>query len=347
MDINSQRMKISYTAIAAVVVIIVIIAGAVVVYKSRGTSPATYGASVSISPSSQGGGNGATLSYTVTVHNTGNVSDIYSLTISDNASPSLDPTPNWNSSVSPTSLTVSAGGSGTATLSVNMPSVASSGMSDNVTVTASGTGVSASSSCTAEVSGPATYGVSVSISPSSENGDNGAALVFIVTVNNTGNIGDNYALSLSDNALPSWGPSISPASISVLQGENGTATINVTIPSDAAEGTLDNIIVTAEGTGVSASDSCIARVSAPISHEASVSIVDFDFQPSSITVSVGTTVTWTNTGSTTHTVTSDSGVFDSGDISPGDNFQFTFENVGAYPYHCSIHTFMTGTVKVQ
>jgi plastocyanin len=340
-------MKISYEAIAAIVVVIVIIGVAFAVYKVRGTGPAIHGVNISISPSSQSGGNEATLNYTVTVHNTGNVSDNYSLIVSDSAFPSLDPIPNWSSSVSPTSLTISGGGSGTAALSVTVPLVASSGAGDNITVTANGTGVSASSSCTAEVSGPATHGVRVSISPSSENGDNGAALIFTVTVNNTGNIGDNYALSLSDNALPSWGPSISPASISVLQGDNGTATINVTIPSDAAEGTLDNITVTAEGTGVSASDSCIARVSAPISHEASVSIVDFAFQSPSITVSVGATVTWTNTGSTTHTVTSDSGIFDSGDISPGDNFQFTFENAGVYHYHCSIHTFMTGTVTVQ
>jgi uncharacterized repeat protein (TIGR01451 family) len=232
-------MKSSYAAIAAIVVIIVVIAGAVVVYKSRSTSPshATYGVSVSISPSSQSGDNGATLTYTVTVHNTGGVSDNYALTVSDNPSPSLDPIPNWNPSVSPNSLTVSAGNSGTATLSVTVPLVASSGMSDNITVTASGTGVSASKTCTAEATAP----------------------------------------------------------------------------------TL----------------------------QASVSIIDFAFQPSSITIGAGTTVVWTNTGSATHTVTSDSGIFDSGDISPGGTFQFTFENAGTYSYHCSIHTFMTGTVTVQ
>jgi plastocyanin len=78
-----------------------------------------------------------------------------------------------------------------------------------------------------------------------------------------------------------------------------------------------------------------------------VSIVDFNFQPSSITVSVGTTVTWKNNGGVTHTVTSTSGLFNSGNISPGANFQFTFENAGTYTYHCSIHTSMTGTVIVH
>jgi plastocyanin len=87
--------------------------------------------------------------------------------------------------------------------------------------------------------------------------------------------------------------------------------------------------------------------SGPTSHENLVSIVDFNFQPSSITVSVGTTVTWHNMGSVTHTVTSTSGLFNSGNISPGGTFPFTFENAGTYTYHCSIHTSMTGTVIVQ
>jgi len=84
----------------------------------------------------------------------------------------------------------------------------------------------------------------------------------------------------------------------------------------------------------------------PTPQENSVSIVDFAFQPSSIPVSVGTTVTWTNTGSVTHNVTSTTGLFSSGNISPGGTFQFTFENAGTYNYTCTIHGF-AGTVIVQ
>ena len=86
----------------------------------------------------------------------------------------------------------------------------------------------------------------------------------------------------------------------------------------------------------------------PTSHENLVSIVDFNFQPSSITVSVGTTVTWKNNGSTIHNVTSTSGPvsFSSGTISSGGTYQFTFENAGTYNYKCTIHGF-TGTVIVQ
>jgi plastocyanin len=79
---------------------------------------------------------------------------------------------------------------------------------------------------------------------------------------------------------------------------------------------------------------------------AAVSIVDFAFQPASIEVPVGSTVTWTNTGAVPHTVTSDSGAFDSGQLSPGASFSQTFDTAGTFTYHCSIHPQMTGTVVV-
>lgn len=82
--------------------------------------------------------------------------------------------------------------------------------------------------------------------------------------------------------------------------------------------------------------------------ENQVNIQGFAFNPSSIIVSVGTTVTWTNLDSAVHTVTSTGPVsFDSGNLSQGQTWQFTFENAGTYPYHCSIHSYMTGTVIVQ
>jgi plastocyanin len=79
---------------------------------------------------------------------------------------------------------------------------------------------------------------------------------------------------------------------------------------------------------------------------AAVSIVDFAFQPGSVEVPVGGSVTWTNNGSATHTVTSDSGAFDSGQLAPGATFSQTFDTAGTFTYHCSIHPQMTGTVIV-
>lgn len=80
-----------------------------------------------------------------------------------------------------------------------------------------------------------------------------------------------------------------------------------------------------------------------------VRIVDFAFNPKTITVPVGTTVRWTNTGNAPHTVTSTNSprAFDSGTLNPGDSFEFTFNTPGQFPYFCSIHPSMTGMVIVQ
>ncbi len=82
--------------------------------------------------------------------------------------------------------------------------------------------------------------------------------------------------------------------------------------------------------------------------QATVSIVDFSFNPSTITVVIGVnnTVEWTNNGASDHTVTSDSSLFGSGTLAPGSTFICTFNAAGSYSYHCSFHTFMTGTVDV-
>jgi plastocyanin len=74
---------------------------------------------------------------------------------------------------------------------------------------------------------------------------------------------------------------------------------------------------------------------------------NLSFEPATITVSAGDTVTWTNEDSTSHTVTADGGEFDSGSLANGDSFSFTFETAGTIAYHCSIHPTMEGTVVVQ
>lgn len=77
-----------------------------------------------------------------------------------------------------------------------------------------------------------------------------------------------------------------------------------------------------------------------------VTIVDFAFRPAVIAVPVGTTVLWTNSGAQPHTVTSDTGVWDSGVLTTGGTFSFTFNQAGTFTYHCRIHPFMRGAVQV-
>jgi plastocyanin len=77
-----------------------------------------------------------------------------------------------------------------------------------------------------------------------------------------------------------------------------------------------------------------------------VSVVDFAFDPGTITVPVGATVTWTNTGSRPHTVTADDGSFDSGRLDPGEQFSQTFDQPGTFTYHCGFHPDMQGSIVV-
>lgn len=80
-----------------------------------------------------------------------------------------------------------------------------------------------------------------------------------------------------------------------------------------------------------------------------IEIKNYAFKPASVTVKVGTTVTWTNKDAVVHTVTADassSDKFDSGDIQQGGTFSYTFKQTGTYPYHCTPHPNMKASVTV-
>ena len=70
------------------------------------------------------------------------------------------------------------------------------------------------------------------------------------------------------------------------------------------------------------------------------------FAPRDLDVLVGTNVTWRNSDATTHTVTEDEDEFDSGFVRPGGTFSVSFTEQGAFVYHCTIHRFMQGAVRV-
>ena len=71
------------------------------------------------------------------------------------------------------------------------------------------------------------------------------------------------------------------------------------------------------------------------------------YNPNPIEIKVGDTVTWINDDSSAHTVTSSNdSTFDSDIMRRGETFSFTFDNVGEYPYFCTLHPSMVGTVIV-
>jgi plastocyanin len=73
----------------------------------------------------------------------------------------------------------------------------------------------------------------------------------------------------------------------------------------------------------------------------------FDPNPFTISLAGNATVKWGNADGTTHTVTADGGAFSSGNIGAGGTFSHTFTATGSYPYHCTIHAGMVGTIVVN
>jgi len=81
--------------------------------------------------------------------------------------------------------------------------------------------------------------------------------------------------------------------------------------------------------------------------ESTIKIKDNTYQPATLTVATGSTVTWHNQDAVQHSVTSDvQGVFDSGSLSPGKKFSHTFNSPGSYGYHSNIGPAMQGTIIV-
>ena len=71
------------------------------------------------------------------------------------------------------------------------------------------------------------------------------------------------------------------------------------------------------------------------------------FDPGTITVQANTTITWTNKDGVAHTVTSNTGLFNSGTINADGTYSYLFSTAGTYPYHCTFHPSMTATVVVN
>jgi plastocyanin len=83
----------------------------------------------------------------------------------------------------------------------------------------------------------------------------------------------------------------------------------------------------------------------PSQNSVGVSISNFSFAPSNITVEQGTKVTWTNNDQAAHTV--DSTVFNSPTLNQGQSFEYTFNTKGTFDYTCGIHPNMKGSVTVR
>jgi plastocyanin len=78
---------------------------------------------------------------------------------------------------------------------------------------------------------------------------------------------------------------------------------------------------------------------------ADLTIVDFGFSPTELSVTEGQTISIANTGDVSHTFTTDDGAIDQ-TIASGETVDVTLTGVTTGGFHCRIHTQMTGTLTV-
>jgi amicyanin len=105
------------------------------------------------------------------------------------------------------------------------------------------------------------------------------------------------------------------------------------------------LIGAAVGT-VLASGVLLAQAQSPAA--AAVSIDNFTFNPPTLTVKAGTTVTWTNKDDIPHGIAASGNTIKrSNALDTDDKYSFTFTTPGTYQYFCYIHPHMTGTIVVE
>jgi plastocyanin len=89
-----------------------------------------------------------------------------------------------------------------------------------------------------------------------------------------------------------------------------------------------------------------AAAPAPVTASGDVTMADFSFAPRSLTIAVGQSLTFVNAGSARHSATAKDGSFDTGLLARGGTARKTFNTPGTFPYVCTLHANMTGTILV-
>ncbi len=119
-----------------------------------------------------------------------------------------------------------------------------------------------------------------------------------------------------------------------------TVVLALIVPLIVVVGAIVTLNVTSESGGASAGGGAGATGNAIV-------IKNFAYSPTPLKVKAGTTITVTNSDGTPHSVTADSKSFDTHDLGTGDKATITVGKPGTYSYHCDIHNYMTGVIRVS
>lgn len=163
-------------------------------------------------------------------------------------------------------------------------------------------------------------------------------------------VGPDPARADEPSAAPTT--SVTPT-VSPLPSPEGSPSVDPPEPTSTQTlpgGPVPDVTTLPSSTSLTMATASRARV-AQAGPAVSVAAVDDAFHPTPLTISVGTTVVWTNEGQNPHTVTANDRAFDSSTLMPDQRFSVTFDEVGEVPYYCQIHgepgSGMVGLVVVR
>lgn len=216
-------------------------------------TPITYGAGLVAATGTQSGNPGQTLTYTLNLSNTGNVSDSYTLTVSGNIFPTSLP-----AVVGP----LAANGEISVTAAVTIPAGALAGAVDTATITALSHGnpsQTATTTLTTDVR--PVYQVALTPSSSTLTTTPGSGVTYTLTVINTGNVTDTYTVTVSGNIYTTT----FPASVGPLAaGASTNLLVTVNVPPEAIGGASDGavITVTSQGDGAASANASLTTYAA-------------------------------------------------------------------------------------
>jgi plastocyanin len=130
--------------------------------------------------------------------------------------------------------------------------------------------------------------------------------------------------------------------------EAGAWTVTAAPPTGfTAAGPLSTGVQVSAGAEATVAPFVLRRANTPpVAGDATVNMVDNAFDPPTVTIAVGRSVRWNNTGTQVHNTVS-GGVWASPTLSPGQSFERTFGQAGTFRYDCTFHPGMSGTVVVQ